>query len=202
MLAKTIRQPLNYFRVHTILLTLVAVFTFQVTFLSDPFKGFPSKMCLSLFFKYKESSIIAWGLIFAMREKWKLLFRHCDATKNAFELKSNTWRNWSRFGKKSVEMGKREVQWWLYKRYSSQIGWKYVLRCLTCMVFNYASGRKHAKHQYILAVNLPDTFRCPKRQIATKKYKIICLSFMCCLKQKNSITKYNLRTVFLRFASD
>ena len=70
------------------------------------------------------------------------------------------------------------------------------------MVSNYASGRKHAKHRYILAVNLPDTFRCPKRQIATKKYKIICLSFMCCLKQKNSITKYNLRTVFLRFAPD
>ena len=53
MLAKTIRQPLNYFRVHTVLLTVVAVFAFQVTFLSDPFKGFPSKMCLSLFFKYK-----------------------------------------------------------------------------------------------------------------------------------------------------
>ena len=52
------------------------------------------------------------------------------------------------------------------------------------MVSNYASGRKHAKHRYILAVNLPDTFRCPKRQIATKKYKIICLSSMCCLKQK------------------
>ena len=70
------------------------------------------------------------------------------------------------------------------------------------MVSNYASGGKHAKHRYILAVNLPDTFRCPKRQIATKKNKIICLSFMCCLKQKNSITKYNLRTVFLRFAPD
>ena len=40
-------------RVHTILLTLLAAFAFQVTFLSDPFKGFPSKMCLSLFFKYK-----------------------------------------------------------------------------------------------------------------------------------------------------
>ena len=43
------RHPLNYFRVHTILLTLVAVFAFQVTFLSDPFKGFPSKMCLLYF---------------------------------------------------------------------------------------------------------------------------------------------------------
>ena len=31
MLAKTIRHPLNYFRVHTILLTVVAVFAFQVT---------------------------------------------------------------------------------------------------------------------------------------------------------------------------
>ena len=68
------------------------------------------------------------------------------------------------------------------------------------MVSNHASGRKHAKHRYILAVNLPDTFRCPKRQIATKKYKIICLSSMSYLKQKNSNTKYNVRTVFLRFA--
>ena len=68
------------------------------------------------------------------------------------------------------------------------------------MVSNYASGRKHAKHRYILAVNLPDTFRCPKRQIATKKYKIFCLSSMCYLKRKNSNTKYNLRTVFLRLA--
>ena len=70
------------------------------------------------------------------------------------------------------------------------------------MVSNYASGRKHAKHRYILAVNLPDTFRCPKRQIATKKYNIICMSLMCYLKQKNNNTKYNLRTVFLRFAPD
>ena len=72
------------------------------------------------------------------------------------------------------------------------------------MMSNYASGGKHmhAKHLYILAVNLPDTFRCPKRQIATKKYKIICLSSMCYLKQKNSNTKYNLRTAFLRFAPD
>ena len=45
-------SPLKLF-LRTILLTLVAVFAFQVTFLSDPFKGFPSKMCLSLFFKYK-----------------------------------------------------------------------------------------------------------------------------------------------------
>ena len=44
---KTIQSTVNYFRVHTILLTLVAVFAFQVTFLSDPFKRFPSKMCLS-----------------------------------------------------------------------------------------------------------------------------------------------------------
>ena len=68
------------------------------------------------------------------------------------------------------------------------------------MVSNYASGRKHAKHRYILAVNLPDTFRCPNRQIATKKYNVICLSSMCYLKRKNSNTKYNLRTVFLRLA--
>ena len=32
MLAKTIRHPLNYFRVHTVLLTVVALFAFQVTF--------------------------------------------------------------------------------------------------------------------------------------------------------------------------
>ena len=57
------------------------------------------------------------------------------------------------------------------------------------MVSNYASGRKHAKHRYILAVNLPDTFRCPKRQIATKKYKIICLSSMCYLKQRKQQNK-------------
>ena len=69
---------------------------------------------------------------------------------------------------------------------------------------NYGSGRKHAKHRYryILAVNLPDTFRCPKRQIATKKRKIICFSSMYYHKQKNSHTKYNLRTAFLRFAPD
>ena len=66
----------------------------------------------------------------------------------------------------------------------------------------YASGRKHAKHRYIFAVNLPDTIRCPKRQIATNKNKIFFLSSMCYLKQRNSSTKYNLRTVFLRFASD
>ena len=66
----------------------------------------------------------------------------------------------------------------------------------------YASGRKHAKHRYIFVVNLPDTIRCPKRQIATKKYKIICLSSMCYVKKKTAKTKYNLRTVFLRFASD
>ena len=65
---------------------------------------------------------------------------------------------------------------------------------------NYASWGKHAKHRNILAVNLPDTFRCPKRQIATKKYKIICLSSMCYLKQKKSNAKYNLRTAFSRFA--
>ena len=52
------------------------------------------------------------------------------------------------------------------------------------MMSNYASGGKHAKHPYILAVNLPDTFRCPKRQIATKKYKIICFSSMFYLNQK------------------
>ena len=68
------------------------------------------------------------------------------------------------------------------------------------MVSNYASGRKHAKHRYILAVNLTDTFRCPKRQIATKKYKIICLSSMFYLNQKKSNAKYNLRTAFSRFA--
>ena len=66
----------------------------------------------------------------------------------------------------------------------------------------YASGRKHAKHRYIFAVNLPDTIRCPKRQIATKKNKIIRVSSMCYVKQKTSNTKYNLRTAFLRFASD
>ena len=55
------------------------------------------------------------------------------------------------------------------------------------MMSNYASGGKHAKHLYILAVNLPDTFRCPKRQIATKKYKIICLSSMCYLNQKKAM---------------
>ena len=49
MLAKTIRHPLNYFRVHTILLTVVAVFAFQVTFLSDPFKGFLPR-CAFLYF--------------------------------------------------------------------------------------------------------------------------------------------------------
>ena len=56
---------------------------------------------------------------------------------------------------------------------------------------NYASGGKHmhAKHLYILAVNLPDTFRCPKRQIATKKYKIICLSSMFYLNQKKKQCK-------------
>ena len=54
---------------------------------------------------------------------------------------------------------------------------------------NYASGDKHAKHRYILAVNLPDTFRCPKRQIATKKYKIICLSSMFYLNQKKKRCK-------------
>ena len=70
------------------------------------------------------------------------------------------------------------------------------------MMSNYASGGKHmhAKRLYILAVNLPDTFRCPKRQIAMKKYKIICLSSMFYLNQKKSNTKYNLRTAFLRFA--
>ena len=77
-----------------------------------------------------------------------------------------------------------------------------LLRCLTCMVCNYPSRRKHAKHGYIFAVNLPDTIRCPKRQIATKKNKIFFLSSMCYLKQKNSNTKYNLRTAFLRFAPD
>ena len=77
-----------------------------------------------------------------------------------------------------------------------------ILRCLTCMVSNYASGRKHAKNRYTFAVNLPDTIRCPKRQIATNKNKIFFLSSMCYLKQRNSSTKYNLRTVFLRFASD
>ena len=70
------------------------------------------------------------------------------------------------------------------------------------MMSNYASGGKHAKHRYILAVNLPDTIRCPKRQIATKKYKIFFLSSMSYLKQKNSNTKYNLRTAFLKFAPD
>ena len=68
------------------------------------------------------------------------------------------------------------------------------------MMSNYASGGKHAKHLYILAVNLPDTFRCPKRQIATKKYKIICLPSMFYLNQKKSNAKYNLRTAFSRFA--
>ena len=57
------------------------------------------------------------------------------------------------------------------------------------MVSNYASGRKLAKNRYILAVNLPDTFRCPKRQIATKKYKIICLSSMFYLNQKKKRCK-------------
>ena len=66
----------------------------------------------------------------------------------------------------------------------------------------YASGRKHAKHRYIFAVNLPDTIRCPKRQVATKKNKIFFLSSMGYLKQKNSNIKYNLCTAFLRFASD
>ena len=48
---------------------------------------------------------------FELYSSWvPLLFRHCDATKNAFELKSNTRRNRSRFGKKSLEMGKWEVQ--------------------------------------------------------------------------------------------
>ena len=60
---------------------------------------------------------------------------------------------------------------------------------MTCMMSNYASGRKHAKHLYILAVNLPDTFRCPKRQIATKIYKIICLSSMFYLNQKKKQSK-------------
>ena len=57
------------------------------------------------------------------------------------------------------------------------------------MMSNNASGGKHmhAKHLYILAVNLPDTFRCPKRQIATKKYKIICLSSMFYLNQKKAM---------------
>ena len=68
------------------------------------------------------------------------------------------------------------------------------------MMSNYASGGKHAKHRYILAVNLPDTFRCPKRQIATKKYNIICFSSMCYLNQKKSNAKNNLRTAFSRFA--
>jgi len=54
---------------------------------------------------------------------------------------------------------------------------------------NYASEGKHAKHRYILAVNLPDTFRCPKRQITTKKYKIICLSSMCYLNRKKKQSK-------------
>ena len=54
---------------------------------------------------------------------------------------------------------------------------------------NYASGGKHAKHLYILAVNLPDTFRCPKRKIATKKYKIICFSSMFYLNQKKKQCK-------------
>ena len=57
------------------------------------------------------------------------------------------------------------------------------------MMSNYASWGRHAKHRNILAVNLPDTFRCPKRQIATKKYKIICLSSMCYLKQKKKQCK-------------
>ena len=64
------------------------------------------------------------------------------------------------------------------------------------MVSNYASVRKHVKYRYILAVNLPDTFRCPKRQIATKKYKMICLSSMIYLNQKKSSAKNNLRTAF------
>ena len=68
------------------------------------------------------------------------------------------------------------------------------------MMSNYASGGKHAKHRYILAVNLPDTFRCPKRQIARKKYNIICFSSMCYLNQKQSNAKDNLRTAFSRFA--
>ena len=55
------------------------------------------------------------------------------------------------------------------------------------MMSNYASGGKHAKHRYILTVNLPDTFRCPKRQIATKKYNIICFSSMCYLNQKKAM---------------
>ena len=49
MLAKTIRHPLNYFRVHTILLTVVAVFAFQVTFLSDPLRHFLPR-CAFLYF--------------------------------------------------------------------------------------------------------------------------------------------------------
>ena len=80
----------------------------------------PSKMCFSLIFKHKYSYSIARCLISAMREKWKLFFRHCDATKNAFQLKSYTTRNWSRFGKKSVEMGARG-KWEVYdftKKYS------------------------------------------------------------------------------------
>ena len=84
---------------------VLAVFASQVTFLSGPFKDLTSKIYLSLFFKYKSSSIIACSLISAMRGRWKLFFRHCDATENAFELRSNTRQNWSRFGKKSVEMG-------------------------------------------------------------------------------------------------
>ena len=55
------------------------------------------------------------------------------------------------------------------------------------MMSDYASGGKHAKHLHILAVNLPDTFRCPKRQIATKKYNIICFSSMCYLNQKKAM---------------
>ena len=84
---------------------------------------------------------------------------------------------------------------WLYKKIFMANWMK-----INTSLFDYASGGKHAKHRYILAVNLPDTFRCPKRQIATKKYKIICLSSMCYLNQKKSNAKYNLRTAFSRFA--
>ena len=60
---------------------------------------------------------------------------------------------------------------------------------MTCLLSSYASGGKHAKHRYIFAVNLPDTFRCPKRQIATKKNMIICLSSMFYLNQKKKQRK-------------
>ena len=68
------------------------------------------------------------------------------------------------------------------------------------MVSNYASGRKHAKHRYIFVVNLPDTIRCPRRQIATKKNKMFFLSSI--PQGKKPQYKVQFRTAFLRFAPD